>query len=251
MGRRNQANSSTAVAPAAEPVSFSRRWLNPLAVAAIAAAAVWVYFNSFSGPFVFDDSTWIDTNKSIRHLWPIWPVLDPPNAGVIGGRPVVSLTLALNYAMGGLNVWGYHAVNLLIHILAAWTLFGLVRRTLLLPPARTPQPLPQLSPGVVEGDNSPPRFASAATPLAFAAALIWTVHPLQTAGGHLHHSAHRIARRAVLFADALLRPSRGDGDAAAVAMVVHRRRAAACWGWRRKRSWPRPRSWCCSMTGHF
>ena len=81
---------------------------------------------------------------------------------MVGGRPFVSLTLALNWAMGGTHVRGYHAVNLAIHILAAWTLFGVIRRTLLLP-------------------TMPRSFAAAATPLAFAAALIWAVHPLQTA----------------------------------------------------------------------
>jgi len=44
----------------------------------------------------------------------------------------LNLTFALNYAVGKLNPWGYHAVNLAIHILAALALFGIVRRTLLL-----------------------------------------------------------------------------------------------------------------------
>ena len=164
MGRRNPTNSPTALAPPVDPTSDRSRWINLLAIAALALAALCVYSNSFSAPFVFDDGTWIEGNKSIQHLWPISGVLSPPNASTVGGRPVVSLTLALNYALGGKNVWGYHAVNLLIHILAAWTLFDLVRRTLLLPAMSQMQSL-----------------AAAATPLAFAAALIWAVHPLQTA----------------------------------------------------------------------
>ena len=60
-----------------------------------------------------------------------------------------------------MNVWGYHAVNLAIHVLAAWTLFGVTRRTLLLPPLHY-------------------RFGLAATPLALAVAMLWTLHPLQT-----------------------------------------------------------------------
>ena len=77
------------------------------------------------------------------------------------GRPVPNLSLAVNYAIGGLNVEGYHVVNLAIHILAALALFGLVRRTLLLP-------------ALVE------RFGSASTGLALAVALVWALHPLQT-----------------------------------------------------------------------
>ena len=133
-----------------------------LALLVIALAALAAYCDSFAGPLILDDPIWIKDNPSIRHLVPIWPVLFPPNAEEIGGRPVVSLTLAVNYALGGTNVWGYHAVNLVIHVLAAWILFGTVRRTLTLPCLRE-------------------QFGSAATLLALIVALLWTLHPLQTA----------------------------------------------------------------------
>ncbi len=135
-----------------------------LPAALLAAAAVALYANSFAGVFVFDDLDWIDParNPAIEHFWSIGPLFAPGQTGAAIGRPVVSLTLAANYAIGGMDVWGYHAVNLAIHILAAWTLFGVLRRTLLLPKLRD-------------------RFASAATPLALVAALLWTVHPFTTA----------------------------------------------------------------------
>jgi protein O-mannosyl-transferase len=147
------AESAAAGAPSA--------WMIALALGIIAMAAVAAYCNSFSGPFIFDDRDWVVENPNVWHLWPIWPVLFPPDATSGGGRPVINLTLAINYALGGLNVWGYHAVNLAIHILAAWALFGVVRRTLSLPPLRE-------------------RFGSAAIPLALATAVLWAVHPLQT-----------------------------------------------------------------------
>jgi Flp pilus assembly protein TadD len=81
---------------------------------------------------------------------------------------VVSLTLALNYALStsaptdAPAVRGYHVVNLAIHILAGLTLFGIVRRTF-------------LSPRLAD------RLAMSATPLAGVIALLWLVHPLQTA----------------------------------------------------------------------
>ena len=149
----------SAPAPPAGPES----WFGALLGAAIiAVAAVIAYANSFSGMLVFDDEFWIVQNSSVHRLWPIWSVLFPARAAAVGGRPLVNLTVALNYAAGGVHVWGYHAVNLIIHILAACTLFGIVRRTLSLPKIRD-------------------RFRSAATPLALAIALLWTVHPLQTA----------------------------------------------------------------------
>ena len=137
-------------------------WTVTAAAIGIALAAIAAYHNSFQVPLVFDDQTWITNNPTIRRLWPLGPVVFPPKTAVVGGRPVLNLTLAINYALGGTDVWGYHAVNLAIHILAAWTLLGIVRRTLLLPKLRD-------------------RFGTAATPIAVAVAILWTVHPLQTA----------------------------------------------------------------------
>ena len=127
----------------------------------IIAAGIWAYHNSFHGPFIFDDLRWIPENPSIRHLWPIWDVLSPRSSELINGRPLVNLSLGLNYALGGYNVWGYHALNLAIHILAGVTLFGVLRGTLLQPALRE-------------------RFGAVADELALAVAIIWTVHPLQT-----------------------------------------------------------------------
>jgi len=41
--------------------------------------------------------------------------------------------LAINYAISGTDVWSYHALNLVIHVLAGLTLFGVTRRTFLQP----------------------------------------------------------------------------------------------------------------------
>ncbi|MEK7755821.1 MAG: hypothetical protein AAB385_01260, partial [Planctomycetota bacterium] len=97
-----------------------RRVLPSVLLAAVVAAA---YSNSFSGAFLFDDLYHIVENERILQLWPPWDLLTVE-------RPVVEFSLAVNYALGGLNPWGYHAFNLVVHILAALTLFGLVRRTL-------------------------------------------------------------------------------------------------------------------------
>src|SRR6266850_6914087 len=136
------------------------RWLAPLL---LVCAALLAYQNSFTGPFIFDDPLSIQDNPTIQHLWPIWQVLSPPHRGglTVEGRPLINLSLAVNYALGGLDVWGYHAVNLTIHVLAGLTMLGVVRRTLLQPRFRG-------------------RFGAAANELALAVAVLWTVHPLQT-----------------------------------------------------------------------
>ena len=128
----------------------------------IIAAGIGAYHNSFQGPFIFDDTS-IAGNPAIRHLWPVWPILAVPHTSgmTVEGRPVVSLSFAINYAINGLRVWGYHAVNLAVHLLAALALYGIARRTL----AR---------PGLRE------RFGASGEWIALAVALLWTVHPLQT-----------------------------------------------------------------------
>ena len=129
----------------------------------VVIAGLLAYYNSFRGPFVFDDVKSISQNPSIRHLWPIWEPTTVLHRGglTVVGRPFTKLSLALNYAVGGTRVWGYHAGNLVIHILAGLTLYGIVRRILLRPSLRD-------------------RFGNEAATLALAIAVIWTVHPLQT-----------------------------------------------------------------------
>jgi tetratricopeptide (TPR) repeat protein len=133
-----------------------------LAVAAVLIlAALGAYWNSCNVPFLLDDQWTITNNPSIRHLGRMGDVWSPPSTGTTAARPLLNLTYALNYAGGGLSVRGYHMVNLLIHICGGLTLLGIVRRTLLLPGLRH-------------------RYGEVALPLAAFAALLWTLHPLQT-----------------------------------------------------------------------
>jgi protein O-mannosyl-transferase len=118
-------------------------------------AGLGAYSNSFAGAFLLDDHWQILDNLQIRRLWPPW------NAMAHSTRPLVQLSLAINYAIGGLNVWGYHAFNLVVHLLAGLTLFGLVRRTL-------------------ESHQLRARYGHATLWFAMAVALVWLVHPLQT-----------------------------------------------------------------------
>jgi hypothetical protein len=100
--------------------------------AILVLAALAAYHNTFRVPFLFDDTPAILDNPTIRHLGDLKEVL-LPGAGygsTVCGRPMLNLSLALCYAMSGTHVWSYHALNLLIHILAGLTLFGIVRRTL-------------------------------------------------------------------------------------------------------------------------
>jgi tetratricopeptide (TPR) repeat protein len=122
---------------------------------------VLIYGNTLSAPFILDDEESITLNEQIRQLWPPSVVLFPDREIPTAGRPVANLSLAVNYAIGGMDVRGYHLVNVGIHIVCALVLFGIVRRTLLLPALA-------------------PRFGASSANLAAAAGLLWLVHPLQT-----------------------------------------------------------------------
>lgn len=126
----------------------------------LVVAGVLAYATSFSNPFLYDDQTAIVKNPTIRTLSPLSTPLSPPRDTPVAGRPLVNLSLAVNYAAGGLDVTGYHATNVAFHVLTALLLFGIVRRTL--DRSRS-------------GDPS-----SHADQLAFASALIWVVHPLNS-----------------------------------------------------------------------
>jgi len=144
------------------PSARAARRLNVLGAGLMVLAAVAAYHNSFAGTFIYDDLAAISENQTIRHLWPIGRVLSPPENGeTVAGRPLLNLSLAVNYALDGLEVRGYHAANLAIHTAAALLLMGILRRTFLTPALRD-------------------RLGGVASPLALACALIWTVHPLQT-----------------------------------------------------------------------
>jgi len=120
----------------------------------LVALVLAAYRNSVAVPFLFDDYRKIVEEPAVHRLWP-W-------SAVLGGtvRPVSRLTYALNYVAGGLDPSGYHAVNLLVHLLAALTLLGIVRRTACGPRG-----------GLLE---------SHAGWFGFACAALWAVHPLQT-----------------------------------------------------------------------
>jgi tetratricopeptide (TPR) repeat protein len=151
-----------------EPEAPVVGWPIYVAAGTIVVAALAAYHNSFSGPFIFDDRPAIADNPTIRHFWPIRPVLSPPHVtgSTVNGRPLLNLSLAVNYAISSTGVWSYHALNLAIHILAGLTLFGIVRRTL----------------GWMASRPSARRSLGAGGPfpLGVAITLLWVLHPLQT-----------------------------------------------------------------------
>ncbi len=117
-------------------------------------AGLIAYSNSFSGEFVLDDDKFVVNNPRIRTILPLSETMR-------GRRPIVDLSLAVNYAWEELEPSGYHVFNLTVHLLAGLTLLGVVRRTLSRPQFRK-------------------SVGRAAPWLAAVIAAMWVVHPLQT-----------------------------------------------------------------------
>ncbi len=162
--------------------SVARHKRNPwtaLACAVIVLAGIAAYSDSFHGPFIFDDRSFIET-PAARSLW-------PPGRILSAQRPVVLASLALNRMIGGPGTTGYHLFNVAVHLLAALTLFGIIRRTLLMNWPRSDSSYSCTSRAVVRAANvlSMPALRSrfdekTGTALAFCTALLWALHPLQT-----------------------------------------------------------------------
>ena len=114
-----------------------------------------VYANSLQVPFFLDDTALI--TGSSRHLSVLWP----PWKAFYTIRPLVDYSLAINFALGGLDAAGYHLFNIAVHLLASLALFGTCLRILNLP-------------------SLPEKFKKSSYSLSLAIATLWLVHPLNT-----------------------------------------------------------------------
>ena len=142
--------------PPSPPFRSPWSWLPPLIICLVLAAA---YANSFRVPFIFDDASSILENPTL-HDWRT-ALFPPRDSGLtVSGRPLLNLSFAIDRALYGEHVAGYHATNLLIHALAGIALFGLVRRTLRLCTASS-------------STHNDDLFAALVS-------IIWVLHPLQT-----------------------------------------------------------------------
>ncbi|MDF1577150.1 MAG: tetratricopeptide repeat protein [Desulfurivibrionaceae bacterium] len=137
-----------------------------------------IYSNSFQAPFVFDDFiNIVDKNTMQMTNLGYQSLHRAAFEGMNSQRWLPNLSYGLNYYFGGQDVWGYHLVNLVVHILTALVLYGLFFTTLTLPKL-----------------GFSPRRAGEVSMIA---ALIWAVHPLQT--NAVTYIVQRMTSMAALF----------------------------------------------------
>ncbi|QUW02721.1 tetratricopeptide repeat protein [Chloracidobacterium validum] len=112
-------------------LKFAKRprtcWLLPVGVALL------VYANTLANGFTYDDTPIIVNNPFIRSLVNIPNLFlagywDHRQAGLSNYRPLLTTTLALDYALWGLRPLGYHLVNVLLHAANVGWLFYLLRQ---------------------------------------------------------------------------------------------------------------------------
>jgi tetratricopeptide (TPR) repeat protein len=121
-----------------------------LCSAALGLLGLLAYANSLHGVFIFDDTISIVENPNLRTLWSAKLLRSAWGESALLGRPLVALSFALNYALHGLDVRGYHIGNIALHLTCAMLLFVLIRRI------------------------------RQSTAFAFACASLWMLHPLTT-----------------------------------------------------------------------
>ena len=123
--------------------------------------ALLIYSGSLRGPFIFDDMGHIPKNPHTRlEKLTLDGIARASFDSPARTRPVANMSFALNYYLDRYNPMGYHLVNILIHVATGLFLYFFVKTTLnILPPRAGPS---------MNGW------------IAFFAALIWLVHPVQT-----------------------------------------------------------------------
>jgi tetratricopeptide (TPR) repeat protein len=141
-----------------------------------------IYSNSFDCSWHFDDYANITTNASIQITDLSWQNIERSLHGIIGAerwhRPLPYFSFALNYYFGGLNVFGYHVVNFLIHCLTAFFLFLFIYHTLKLPLIRD-------------------RYEKSAYSIALLSTFLWAINPVQVSA--VTYIVQRMASMVALF----------------------------------------------------
>ena len=123
-----------------------------LRVGLLLAAVALIYGNTLRNEFTMDDGIYILRNSQVTHA--SVRGLFAPNKISNVFRPVTFATFALNWRLGGARPFGFHLFNLILHAGASLLLYLLLEALL---------------------GASPPGQA-----VAFAAALVFAVHPLHT-----------------------------------------------------------------------
>src|SRR6187455_2657570 len=96
------------------------RWVVPL----ILIICFIAFLPTLQAGFVnWDDDDYVVKNPMIKSLSNIVDMITTPVQ--CNYHPVTMISLAINYAMSGLDGWSYHFFNLVFHLINCWLVFRL------------------------------------------------------------------------------------------------------------------------------
>jgi len=128
----------------------------------LCAFVVIAYFPALHTPFIYDDIPNIVLNPFVQPR-SFAEILHAVASDVSASRPLALLTFAINFLIGGLDVYGYHVFNLGVHIVNAWVLYSFMVALYSIPRFRLHEQLTEYD----------------VRNLAFLSALLWAVNPVQ------------------------------------------------------------------------
>ena len=139
-----------------------------------------IYSNTFYSDWHFDDPKNIVKRHAISITSLTWDEIKGTFFREDGSlyRPLACLSLALNFYFGKDNVFGYHIVNIVIHVFSSFFLYLTIYYTLNLP--------------VFKGKYMSTRYS-----IALIAAILWATNPIQTQA--VTYIVQRMASMAGLF----------------------------------------------------
>ncbi|MBU1710493.1 MAG: tetratricopeptide repeat protein [Proteobacteria bacterium] len=130
-----------------------------LAILSFIILSGFIYANSLKSPFVMDDYVNILENPFIKFSSFTFDNLkNAATHSLMTRRWIPNASFAINYFIHGQSVFGFHLINIVIHILNAIVLYFLIETTLTLP-----------------GQHH-----KSVREIAFFSTLLWLAHPLQT-----------------------------------------------------------------------
>ena len=167
------------------PSSRPRKWWfsrlqHVVAAGLIIGVALLAYSNTFSVPFHFDDRPNILENPDVQIKVLTWDRVQQliKNTYKESIRVFSYFTLALNYYLGGVNVFGYHLVNFIIHVASGIFLYWFLMLTFNLPHLKE-------------------KYGGISYRVALFGSLIFIAHPIQTQS--VTYIVQRMASMAGMF----------------------------------------------------
>lgn len=162
-------------------ISYCRKVV--FTILALAILILSIYGNSLDCSWHFDDEPNITENPNLYMRELSWDnirhaMFSDRNNPHIPYRPVACLSFALNYYFGELDVFGYHLVNIFIHLISSIFLFLFIYHTLNLPSLKS-------------------KYVAHSYSIALFATVLWAINPVQTQA--ITYLVQRMAGMAGMF----------------------------------------------------